>query len=135
MSFHTIIIVGNLGKDPESRVTPNGNQVTNFNVASNRKYTGSNGQVVSETTWFRVSAWNKLAENCQKFLKKGKMVLVEGRLICDPKTGGPKVWQGQNGAGAAFEVDASTVRFLSPAEAQAHEDEPTEESLGSSIPF
>jgi single-strand DNA-binding protein len=113
MSYNTIILVGNLGKDPEMRYTPSGQAVTNLSVATNRQYTGSDGQQVKETTWFRVAVWGKQAETCNQYLKKGKMVLVEGRLTPDPKTGGPRIWQGQNGPGAAYEVTANTVRFLS----------------------
>ncbi len=111
--YHTIIIVGNLGKDPEMRYTPSGQAVTNFNVATSRKYTGSDGALVQETIWFRVSVWGKQAETTNQYLRKGSKVLVEGRLIPDPKTGGPKIWQGQNGPGASFEISANTVRFLS----------------------
>lgn len=111
--FHTIIIVGNLGRDPEMRYTPSGQAVTNFSVATSRKYTGSDGNLIDETIWFRVSVWGKQAEACNQFLKKGRKVLVEGRLVPDPKTGSPRIWQGQNGPGASFEVSASTVRFLS----------------------
>jgi single-strand DNA-binding protein len=111
--YHTIIIVGNLGRDPEMRYTPSGQAVTNFNLATNRQYTASDGTQVKETIWFRVSTWGKSAETCNQYLHKGSKVLVEGRLVPDPKTGGPRVWQGQNGPGASFEVSASTVRFLS----------------------
>jgi len=111
--YHTIIIVGNLGKDPEMRYTPSGQAVTNFNVATSRQYTDSNGQTVKETIWFRISAWGKQAETCNQYLKKGSKVLVEGRLVPDQKTGGPRIWQGQNGPGASFEISANTVRFLS----------------------
>ena len=111
--YHTIIIAGNLGRDPEMRYTPSGQAVTNFNVATSRQYTDSGGQKVKETIWFRVSAWGKTAEICNQYLKKGSKVLVEGRLNPDPKTGGPHIWQGQNGPGASFEVTANTVRFLS----------------------
>ena len=111
--FHTIIIAGNLGRDPEMRYTPSGQAVTNFSVATNRQYTASDRNQVKETTWFRVSTWGKTAEVCNQYLRKGSKVLVEGRLVADPKTGSPRVWQGQNGPGASFEVTASTVRFLS----------------------
>jgi single-strand DNA-binding protein len=112
--FHTIIIVGNLGRDPEMRYLPNGQPVTTMNVASGRKYTGSDGQLVDETTWFRVSVFGKQAESCNQYLKKGRSVLVEGRIKPDPATGGPKIWTRQDGTpGASFEVTASTVRFLS----------------------
>jgi single-strand DNA-binding protein len=111
--YHTIIIVGNLGRDPEMRYTPSGQAVTNFSVATSRKYTDSGGQLVQETIWFRVSAWGKQAETCNQYLKKGSKVLVEGRLNPDPKTGAPRIWQGQNGPGASYEITANTVRFLS----------------------
>lgn len=111
--YHTIIIVGNLGRDPEMRYTPSGQAVTNFSMATSRKYTSSDGTLVEETIWFRVSTWGKSAETCNQYLRKGSKVLVEGRLVPDPKTGGPRIWQGQSGPGASFEVSANTVRFLS----------------------
>jgi single-strand DNA-binding protein len=96
------------------RYTPSGQAVTSFSVATNRQYTSNNGQQVKETIWFRVSAWGKQAEVCNQYLRKGMKVLVEGRLTADPATGGPRIWQKQDGsAGASFEVTANTVRFLS----------------------
>ncbi|MBE0696084.1 MAG: single-stranded DNA-binding protein [Anaerolineaceae bacterium] len=113
MSFHTIIIVGNLGRDPEMRYTPSGQPVTSFSVASSRSYTSPSGEKVDETTWFRVTAWGKQAETCNQYLHKGSKVLVEGRLTPD-KNGGPRVFSRQDGTtGASFEVTAGTVRFLS----------------------
>jgi single-strand DNA-binding protein len=112
--YHTIIIVGNVGRDPEMRYTPSGQAVTSFSVATNRQWTNNNGESVKETTWFRISAWGKLGETCNQYVKKGSKVLVEGRLTADPATGGPRVWTAQDGAPrASFEVNASTVRFLS----------------------
>jgi single-strand DNA-binding protein len=111
--YHTIIIAGNLGRDPEMRYTPSGQAVTNFSVAVNDSYTNSQGERVERTLWFRVSTWGKQAETCNQYLKKGRKVLVEGRLVADPATGGPRVWQGQKGSQASYEVSASTVRFLS----------------------
>lgn len=112
--FHTIIIVGNLGRDPEMRYTPTGQAVTSFSVASSRQYNNSQGQQVKETIWFRISAWGKQAETCNQYLKKGSKVLVEGRLTPDINTGGPRIWNRQDGTpGASFEVNASTVRFIS----------------------
>jgi len=114
MSYHTIILVGNVGKDPEMRYTPSGQPVTSFSVASNRQYTSNNGQQVKETIWFRVTTWGKQAEVCNQYVKKGSKVLVEGRLAPDTNTGGPRIWQKQDGTSAAsFEVTANTVRFLS----------------------
>lgn len=112
--YQTIIIAGNVGRDPEMRYTPSGQAVTSFSVATNRQYTNNNAETVKETIWFRVSAWGKQAETCNQYLKKGSKVLVEGRLTADPATGGPRVWTGQDGSPrASFEVSASTVRFLS----------------------
>ena len=89
--YHTIIIVGNLGRDPEVRYTPSGQPVTSFSVATNRQYTNNAGETIKETLWFRVSAWGKTAEVCNQYLKKGSKVLVEGRLMADPATGGPRI--------------------------------------------
>ena len=115
MSYQTIIVVGRLGKDPEMRYTPSGQAVASFSLATDRQYTGQDGTVVKETTWFRVSVWGKQAETVNQYLSKGKMVLVEGRLQADAKTGGPRIYQRQDGtSGASFEISANTVRFLSP---------------------
>ena len=112
--FSKIIIVGNVGKDPEMRYTPSGKAVTSFSVATNRQYTNNNGETIKETTWFRISAWGKQAETCNQYLKKGSKVLVEGRLTADPATGGPRIWKSQDGSPrASFEINAGTVRFLS----------------------
>lgn len=113
MSYHTIIIVGNLGRDPEMRYASNGNAVTSLNVASNRQYTDSSGQRVKETTWFRVSVWGKQAESCNTYLQKGSSILVEGELRPDKDTGGPRTYTRTDGStGASYDVTARTVRFL-----------------------
>jgi len=112
--YHQIVIVGNLGRDPEMRYTPSGTPVTNLSVATNRKYTGADGNLVKETTWFRVSVFGKQAESCAQYLKKGGAVLVEGRLNPDSQTGNPRTYQRQDGSvGTSYEVVANTVRFLS----------------------
>jgi single-strand DNA-binding protein len=131
--FHTIIIIGNLGKDPEMRYSPNGQAVTSFSLASNRTYKGNDGQQVKETTWFRITVWGNQAESCNQYLKKGSKVLVEGRLIPDDK-GSPRVFQRKDGTyGASFEVNAQTVRFLSSiGESTEHSEEADD---GGDIPF
>lgn len=114
MSYHTLIVVGRLGRDPEMRYTSSGEAVTSFSIATDRQYTDSSGQRMKETMWFRISVWGKQAETCNTYLKKGKMVLVEGRLQCDPKTGNPRIYDRQDGSkGTSFEISANTVRFLS----------------------
>jgi single-strand DNA-binding protein len=113
MTHQLVVLVGNLGKDPEMKFLPSGTAVTNFSIATNRKWNDPDGTKHEETTWFRIATFGKTAENCNQFLKKGQQVYVQGRLNCDPSTGGPKIFQRQDGtAGAAFEVTASEVRFL-----------------------
>ncbi len=74
------IIVGNLGKDPELRHTQNGNSVCQLSVATTRKYTNRNNDVVEETEWHRVVVWGKSAEHCNTYLTVGRQVYVEGRI-------------------------------------------------------
>ena len=137
--FHTIIIVGNVGRDPEMRYTPSGQAVTSFSVASSRQYNNQAGQQVKETIWFRVTTWGKTAETCSQYVKKGSKVLVEGRLTPDIATGGPKVFTRQDGTnGASYEVSAQTVRFLSPkgeVGAPGAEEAPEAGAGGEEIPF
>lgn len=139
--YHKIIIVGNLGRDPEMRYTPDGTPVTTFSVAANRRWTGQDGQQHDETVWFRVSAWRRQAEICNQYLQKGRQVLIEGQLRPDPTTGGPRIWTGNDGiARAQYEVTALTVRFLgrpgeaAPAEAPAEFEEVPAE-VEEEIPF
>jgi single-strand DNA-binding protein len=111
--YQKVIIVGNLGQDPEMRYTPDGTPVTNFSIATNRRWNSPDGNQNEETVWFRVTAWRQLAELCNQYLSKGRQVLVEGRMTPDRDTGGPRVWTGNDGqARASFEVTALTVRFL-----------------------
>jgi len=113
MSLQKCQIIGRLGADPEMRFAPSGQPVVNFSVATNRNYNKANSEEVKETSWFKVSVWGKLAEACNAYLKKGGQVFVEGRLIADPATGGPRLWTRQNGSPAAsFEIHADLVRFL-----------------------
>jgi single-strand DNA-binding protein len=112
--FHEITIIGHLGRQPEMRYTPSGQAVTNFSLAANRCYTNGNGEQVKETIWFRVATWGRLAETCNQYLSKGRLVFVTGRLNPDPATGRPRIFNRQDGsAGASFEITASQVLFLS----------------------
>jgi single-strand DNA-binding protein len=110
--------------------------VTNFSVASTRRWTSQDGQQQEETVWFRISAWGRQAEVCNQYLSKGRAVLIEGRLIPDDN-GNPRVWTGRDGEPrASFEVRANVVRFLGrqerevPSEGPELAEEPEEE-----IPF
>ena len=111
--YQSIEIVGYLGRDPEMRYSPTGTPVTHFSVASNRRWSTDEGEASEETTWFRVTAWRALAENCNAYLTKGRQVFVEGRLQPDAETGGPRIWVGDDGIPRAqFEVTANRVIFL-----------------------
>lgn len=112
--YQKLIIVGNLGQDPEMRYLPDGQAVTNLSVACNRRWTDRvNGQPQEEVTWYRISVWGKQAEAANQYLEKGRQVLVEGRLRPDPNTGGPRLWTRQDGTvGASFEMVADRVQFL-----------------------
>ena len=78
--LNKVMIIGNVGADPEMRYTANGRAVTSFRVAVNRNYTTSEGERREETEWFAVVTWQKLAEQCSQYLQKGRRVYVEGRL-------------------------------------------------------
>ena len=78
--MNKIIVIGNVGRDPEMRYTPSGQGVTSFSVASNRRYRTAAGEQREETEWFNVSAWGRLAEVCNQYLTRGQQVYVEGRL-------------------------------------------------------
>jgi single-strand DNA-binding protein len=134
MSYQSIVIVGNLGRDPEIRYTPSGQIVCHLSVATTRMHK-EEGEVKKETSWFRVSTWGRTAESCNEYLKQGAKVLVEGHLNVDPKTGGPRIYTRQDGsAGASFEINANTVKFLSRSQ-EASEESPTEEESLLAIPF
>lgn len=135
--YQKLTILGNLGRDPEMRYTPSGQAVTSFPVATNRTYTGSDGQKVKETAWFRISAWGKQAENCNNYLRKGSKVLIEGRLVPDSTTGGPRVFTRQDGTtGASFEVSANIVQFLdSRSDSEALESSDDSSGAEDDIPF
>ena len=110
--FHTIIIVGNVGRDPEMRYTPSGAAVTSFSVATSRNY-NSQGQNVKETIWFRVSCWGRQAEIASTYVKKGQKILVEGRLVADP-SGNPRIYTRSDGtAASSFEISATNLKMLS----------------------
>ena len=112
MSYHTIIIVGRLGRDPELRYTPSGQAVCNLSLATDNSFTNREGQRVTRTVWFRVTVWGKQAETVNQYLAKGRQILVEGRMNPD-ENGGPRIWSRQDGTPAAsYEITANTVRFL-----------------------
>jgi single-strand DNA-binding protein len=106
VGLNKVIIIGNVGTDPEMRFTPNGNPVTSFSIATGRTYTTPEGERKQETEWFNVVTWNRLAEQCNQFLTKGRMAYVEGRLRT-------RSWEGQDGQKHwRTEIIANRVLFL-----------------------
>ena len=104
--LNKVLIIGNLGADPEMRYTADGTAMTNFRMASSRSWTGADGEKKEETEWFSIVCWRKLAELCSQYLQKGRRVYVEGRL----KT---RSWQGDDGVRKyRTEVIGDSVIFL-----------------------
>jgi len=125
--FQQTIIIGNLGKDPEMRYTPDGTAVTSFNVAVNRKWTTAQGEPGEKTWWFKVSCWRKLAETTNQYLKKGSKVMVIGEVDAS-------AWTDQEGKPrASLELTARDVRFLSGRDGGSSSDS-SEMPAGSSAP-
>jgi single-strand DNA-binding protein len=134
--FQKITLIGNLGRDPDMRYMPDGSPVTQFSLAVNRKWNGSDGNQMQETTWFAVSVFGKTGEACNQYLAKGSKVFLEGRLK-PGENGMPRLWQRQDGTMAAsYEMVASTVRFLDGREDKpSHEHESGDLMSDENIPF
>jgi single-strand DNA-binding protein len=116
--LNKVMIIGNLGTDPEMRYTANGKAVTTFSIACNRNFSGQDGERREETEWFSVVTWEKLAETCSQFLQKGRRAYVEGRLHT-------RSWDGPDGNKRyRTEVIANTVLFLDRAQAAPMTDDP-----------
>jgi single-strand DNA-binding protein len=133
-SVNSITLVGRLGKDPTMRFTPSGQQVCNFSLATDRSWTDSAGVKQTKTTWFEVVTWGKLAETCNSYLKKGRLVYVEGRV--EPV----RQWtddQNVKHTSTNVDVTANQVVFLSSAagEAVPAGTEPAEAAPEDEIPF
>ena len=104
--LNKLMVIGNVGTDPEMKYTPNGNAVTSFRLAVSRSYKSGDGERQQDTEWFTVVCWNKLAESCNEYLAKGKRVYVEGRLKS-------QTWAAEHGE-MRFknEIIANSVIFL-----------------------
>lgn len=122
--YQKIIVVGNLGGDPEMRYMPDGTAVTNFSLATSRRWKDSRtGEQQEETTWFRVSIWGRRAETANQYLAKGRQVLIEGRLRPD-ENGGPRLWTAQDGSvRASFEINATDFAFVGTRADSGYDDE------------
>ena len=122
--MNKIIVIGNLGRDPEMRYTPNGQGVTSFSIASNHRYTTAAGEQREETEWFNVNAWGRLAELCNQYLTKGRQVYVEGRLSS-------RSYQRQDGQlRFVNEIRLTDVQFLGRPGAMGGDESPYEMDPG-----
>lgn len=101
-----VILIGNLGRDPEIRYTPGGQAVANFTLATTEQWNNKNGEKEERTEWHRIVVWGRSAENCAKFLSKGRSVYIEGRLQT-------REWENKEGQKQrTTEIHAQTVQFL-----------------------
>lgn len=103
--MNRVILVGNLGSKPELKQLQGGSAVANFSVATNKKWTDKDGQIQNKTEWHRIVVWGKVAENCAKYLDKGRMVLVEGELQT-------RQWEKDGQKHYTTEINAQNVQFL-----------------------
>ncbi len=127
--LNKIMVIGNLGTDPEMRYTPSGSAVTSFRLAASRSYTTSDGERREETEWFTIVAWNQLAEQVNQYLTKGRRAYVEGRLRT-------RSWEGQDGQTRYnTEIIANTVLFLDRAPQSGSQDEPGGRVDPEDLPF
>jgi len=122
--LNKLLVIGNVGTDPDMRYTPNGHPVTSFRLATGRTYTTGEGEKRQETEWFTVVAWRQLAEQCNQYLTKGKKVYVEGRLKSNSWTANDGQVRFNN------EIIADRVVFLdrAPQEAPVEEGAPVSET-------
>jgi len=110
--MNKIMLIGNLGRDPEMNYTPNGTAIAKFSLAVNRVTKSATGERQEETEWFNIVAWQQLAERCSTYLKKGQKVFIEGRLST-------RKYTDKNGVErTAVEVIASDMEFLTPKDRQ-----------------
>ena len=128
MSYNKIILIGNLGRDPELSYTPQGTAVCKFSVATNERRRDKAGEQQDITTWFRVTVWGKQAENVSRYLSKGRKVFVQGRLHVEE-------WTDREGkARQSLEVNASDVQFIDSAGAGGVEGIPVRSQQGGGAP-
>jgi len=112
-NFYKIMVQGVVGRNPEMRNVPSGQAVTNFSVAVNDDYKNKEGEVVKQAIWFKAVAWGKIAEIANQYLSKGSKVLLVGKLVVDPETLGPKIWQDKDGnSRSSFEINVGELYML-----------------------
>lgn len=119
--LNKMLLIGNVGSDPEMRYTSGGTGVTNFRLAVNNRFKKADGEQIEETDWFTVTCWARLAETVNEYVHKGMKVYVEGRIKMNQ-------WTAQDGTERSnMEIVANQVLFLSPPNTQSRESPPAED--------
>jgi single-strand DNA-binding protein len=127
--LNKVMLIGRLGHDPEMRYTPSGKPLTKFQVAVNRSWTTADNEKKTETEWFTVVSWGKLAEICNQYLEKGRQVYIEGRLHS-------RNWQDEEGVNhATVEVVAQEMIMLGSSMDKDDSDQPQESTPENEYPF
>src|SRR5882762_10430774 len=127
MSFNKVILVGNLGRDPELRYTPQGTPVCSFSMATNERRKDKAGEMQDQTTWFRVTLWGRQAETASQYLTKGRPVYIEGRLRVEE-------WTDRDGKPRhTLEVTATDMQFIGGARGEG-EAPPAERAAAAGAP-
>ncbi len=127
--LNKIMLIGNLGRDPELQVTSEGTPVTKFSLAVSRSYKSRNGETKEETEWFNIVAWNKLAEICERYLHKGSKAYIEGRLT-------QRKYTDKNGVErTAVDVIASDMQILTPKSSAGSSESYSSGSIDDHDPF
>ena len=127
--LNKVLLIGRLGHDPEMRYTPSGKPLTKFQIAVNRSWTSSDNEKKTETEWFTVVSWGKLAEICNQYLTKGKQVYLEGRLHT-------RHWKDDKGANhSAVEVIAQEMVMLGDPSDEGESDQPAQTPPEDEYPF
>ncbi len=127
--LNKIMLIGNLGRDPELQITSDGTPVAKFSLAVSRNYKSSSGERKEETEWFNIVAWRQLAETCERYLQKGSKVYIEGRLTQRKYTDRDGIQR------TSVEVIANDMQFLTPKSATAGVGSSTSGSSDSDDPF
>jgi len=129
MGVNKVILIGNLGKDPELRFTPNGQPVANFSMATTEKWNDKAGDKHERTEWHSIVVWGKLAETCNQYLKKGRPCYIEGRIAT-------RNWDDTEGVKRyKTEIIATTVQFLGQVHSNEHNEVPSSNETQENLQF
>jgi single-strand DNA-binding protein len=127
--LNKVMIIGQLGRDPEMRFTPSGRPVTTFTIASNRTWSSADGERHVETEWFNIVTWGNLAEICKQFLSRNQQVYIEGRLQS-------RRWEDSEGCKhTSMEIVATEMMILGDRKENNHHITSSEFEINENYPF